>query len=209
MSNSRTQLNDDSSRNPESDSFQYIYTIVESLTKLGHLENAVESLEQRLPVELFKVAEKTFTEVQQRHPHSYTATTGSGKAGIGLPSVKDNRASVLNDLLTAQYAKFEAIAEAHRVFNDVVSGVSRREGLNTARLTRGFKELWKLYQSELRTLLHGYLSTDADSAQRGQGLAGETNVFRYQRDRTKVSLYIFILRCVLTTPRNAHSRWTG
>lgn len=181
-------MSDDTSRNPESDSFQYIYTIVEALNKLGHLETAVESLEQRLPLELFKVVEKTNTEVQQRHPSIGISTVKTTKSNTELPSGKDPRTSILNDLLTTLYAKFEAIAEAHRVFNDVVTGVSRTRGLNTARLTRGFKELWKLYQSEMRTLLHDYLSSDGDASQRTQSLAGDVNIFKYQRDRSKVSL---------------------
>lgn len=160
--------------------------IVEALNKLGHLETAVQSLEQRLPVELFKVVEKTNSDVQQRHPSSLVVSANSVKANLELPSGNDPGSSVLNDLLTTLYAKFEAIAEAHRVLNDVVAGVSRRSGLNTARLTRGFKELWKLYQSEMRTLLHSYLSDDGEAGQRGEGLAGNANIFRYQRDRSKV-----------------------
>jgi len=161
---------------------------VEALNKLGHLESAVESLEQRLPVELFRVVEKTHTEVELRHPQTLVSKTASANSSVALPTGTDVRSGVLNDLLATAYAKFEAIAEAHRVFNDVVSGVSRRNGLNTSRLTCGFKELWKLYQSELRTVLHDYLSTDAEATQRSQGLTGESNVFKYQRDKSKVSL---------------------
>jgi len=148
----------------------------------------VESLEQRLPVELFKVVEKTHAEVELRHPQSLITKTTPGKSNVALSTGRDTRSGVLNDLLTTAYAKFEAIAEAHRVFNDVVGGVSRRNGLNTSRLTRGFKELWKLYQSELRTVLHDYLSTDSETTQRSQGLTSESNVFRYQRDKSKVGL---------------------
>jgi hypothetical protein len=50
------------------------------------------------------------------------------------------------------YAKFEAIAEGHRVVHDVVTGIAEREGnRKPGSLTGGFKELWKLYQSEVWT----------------------------------------------------------
>lgn len=150
------------------------------------------------------MVEKTNIEVQQRHPNSLTSVTDTAKTNVELLSGDERRNGVLTDLLTTLYAKFEAIAEAHRVFNDVVAGVSRRSGLNTLRLTRGFKELWKLYQSEMRTLLHDYLSTNDESAQGSQGLSGEANIFRYQRDKSKVrvthsrrllALNLFVQKC--------------
>jgi len=190
------QIAEDASRNPESDSFQYICMIIESLTKMGRLESAVDSIEQRLPVELFRVVERVNTEIQQRHPHVLKVDWKTSNNMLNLPSPNDIRAVVLNDLLETLYAKFEAIAESHRVFHDVASRISKREGvLDAASLTRGFKELWNLYQSEVRSLLHDYLSAEGDAAQRyGQGLSGEGNIFRYQRDKTKVYQRFVCLR---------------
>lgn len=181
---------EDASRNPESDSFHYIYMIIESLSKMGRLDNAVDSIEQRLPVELFKVVERSNSEIQQRHPYALKVDWKTSKNILDLPSPSDTRHVVLNELLETLYAKFEAIAESHRVFHDIASRISKREGvLDAAQVTRGFKELWNLYQSEVRSLLHDYLSVEGNAAQRyGKGLSGEGNIFRYQRDRTKVRL---------------------
>lgn len=179
------QLVDDTSRNPESDTFHYIYTIIESLNKLGRLEDAVDALEQRLPVELFKVVEKSKSEVQQRHQRN---STGQDDETPDLDSTIKARQVVLDDLLSTLFARFEAIAESHRVLHEVLVGVSRREGnYHTQRLTRGFKELWKLYQSEIRSLLHDYLSNDGSASERnGHITASEGNIFQLQRDRNKV-----------------------
>ena len=180
-------LADDSSRNPEADSFHYIHVIVESLNKLGRLSEAIDSIEERLPVELYKVIERSNNEIQQRYPSTLRSEWKNDQHTADLPNLNQENSKVLRDLLDTVYAKFEAIAEAHRVFHDVVRGICRRERISTASaLTRGFKELWKLYQSEMRSLLHDYLSTGGTAGQRsGQNLASEGNVFRVQRDKNK------------------------
>lgn len=148
-------MTDDATHNPETDTFQYIRLVVESLNKMNRLELAVDTIEQRLPVELFKIVEKSHNEVALRHPstlRAYASRKGS-KSKTDIES-DDIRTTLLNDLLWTLYARFEAIAESHRVVHDVVAGIIRREGIRdtatSATLTRGFKELWKLYQSEVR-----------------------------------------------------------
>lgn len=183
-------MKDDILRNPEADSFQYIYMIVESLQKLGKIEAVVDSIEERLPVELFKVVERSNTEVQQRYPNaSKTPSKAVLPDELFLPETSN--APILVDFLSTVYAKFEAIAEAHRVVHDVVAGISKREaGFVNPKLTRGFKELWKLYQSEMRSLLHDYLSTGGSASSRsGQAYASEGNMFRYQRDKAKKCVF--------------------
>lgn len=147
-------MTDDSTRNPESDTFSYIQLLVESLNKMDRLDIAVDAVEQRLPVELFKVVEKSNNEVAQRHPSVLRAYANQRTAKSYKGANSDElRTGLLNDLLWTLYARFEAIAESHRVVHDVVSGIVRREGLHeasSAPLTRGFKGLWELYQNEVR-----------------------------------------------------------
>lgn len=180
-------LTDDASKNPESDSFQYIRTLVESLHRLGRMEDAVEAMEHRLPVELYRVLERTSAEIQQRHPSAGREHWKNNSQGFGVsmdPLVRD---AILNDLLGTLYGRFEAIAESYRAFYEVAEGICRRdEQYDTTRMTRSFRELWKLYQSEIRSLLHDYLSTDGASQRIGQNLTSDENVFRQQRDRSKV-----------------------
>ena len=163
-------MTDDSTHNPEADTFQYIHLVIEALNKLGRLDEAVDTIEQRLPVELFKVVDKSNNEVAQRHP-SILRAYASRKAAKAMAKAEiesdDIRTTLLNDLLWTLYARFEAIAESHRIMHDVVTGILRREGLtsSSAGLTRGFKELWKLYQSEVRKCLspifmHAHQSPD-------------------------------------------------
>ena len=142
---------EDASRNPEADTFHYIHLIIEALNKMGHLNIAVDRIEQRLPVELFHVVDKTNAEVDTRYPPHTRNQAPKINEAPHLPTETDaERGRVLCEFLWTLYAKFEAIAESHRVIHDVVSGIVEREGIRKpGSLTSGFKELWKLYQSEV------------------------------------------------------------
>jgi exocyst complex component 4 len=180
-----TILTDDPTKNPEADTFSYIHLLVESLNSLGRLDVAVENMAQRLPVELFRVVEKCSNEIDQRYPAGYR----SGR-GIHDPlNFKDPaRTTILNDLFGTLYARFEAIAEGHRVVHEVISGITKRDGTRgSSALTGGFRELWKLYQSEIRSLLHDYLSSNDDAFRRREiGLRGNNVFQKPPRDKTKV-----------------------
>lgn len=149
----KSQMIDDSQRNPEADTFEYIRLIVESLNKMNRLDIAIDAIHERLPVELYRVVEKSNNEVALRHPsiiRAYAARK-EGKRNVAAES-DELRTGVLNDLLWTLYARFEAIAESHRAVHDVVAGIVRRDGVrdsSTSPLTRSFKELWKLFQNEV------------------------------------------------------------
>lgn len=181
-------MEEDASKNPEADTFYYIHMILESLNKLGHLEEAVQRLEQRMPVELYRVVEKTNSEVDARYPSHVRGQLNKEKRTTMTLRVDDGRSQVLSDFLWTLYNKFEAVAEGFRVLHEVVSGLATRDGISKPeKLTGSFKELWKLYQMEMRSTLHDYLATDGDRGSRG-GLTTATtaDVFaRQQRDRKK------------------------
>jgi hypothetical protein len=144
-----TPMVEDASRNPEADTFYYIRVIIEALNRMGNLEVAVHRIEQRLPVELFAVVDKTNAEVDGRHPNLARGLL-SRDSKTGLPTeINEQRGHVLTEFLWNLYAKFEAIAEGHRVVHDVIIGIVEREDLHGDNLANGFKELWKLYQSEV------------------------------------------------------------
>lgn len=157
-------IQEDPGRNPESDTFSYVALLVEALNKLGRLEAAVDTIKQRLPVELFSVVNETINEVDHKHPSSLRGVS-NGPGGLHIYSNRETqmRADVIYDLLWTLYGKFEAIAEGHRLFHESIKALIRREGGgNNATLLGSFKELWNLYQNEIRSLLHNYVTTDAD-----------------------------------------------
>lgn len=131
-----------------------MYMVIESLNKLGRLDVAVNRLEQRLPIELFNIVGKTNQEVDQRHPGHFRDIFENDN---GIPDFDydgySSRSNVLKDFLLTLYSKFTAIAEGHRAVHDVVAGIVAREGLRHPEpLMGGFKEMWKLFQSEVSTV---------------------------------------------------------
>ncbi|KAK1972762.1 Sec8 exocyst complex component-specific domain-containing protein [Colletotrichum sublineola] len=182
---------EDPAKNPEADTFSYIALLVESLNKLGRLEMAVDTLKQRLPVELFTIVNETLREVDQRHPSSLRGGSANTQ-GLHIYGNRETqmRADVIYDLLWTLFGKFEAIAEGHRVFHESIKALIRREGAgNNSALLGSFKELWNLYQNEIRSLLHNYVTTDADvyqfstspklGANNGKKDAAREHLFRF------------------------------
>jgi exocyst complex component 4 len=153
-------LTEDTSRNPEADTFSYIQLLLESLDRMSRLDLAIDQIEQRLPVELFRVVETSYSEVEQKYP---SLIRGAAKQqhfqleNINA-EVNQDKKMILDDMLSTLYAKFEAIAEGHRVLHEVVGGIMSRQGGDEPVLLRSFRELWKLFQSEIRSLLHDHLA---------------------------------------------------
>ncbi|KAJ5865311.1 uncharacterized protein N7529_007227 [Penicillium soppii] len=183
-----TPMVEDASRNPEADTFSYIQLLIEALNKMGHLDVAVHRIEQRLPVELFAVVDKTNAEVDARYPaptKSFSAQDNYKQSSLPTEII-EKRGHVLSEFLWALYAKFEAIAEGHRILHDVVAAIVEREGLiKSETLSGGFKELWKLLQSEIRSLMHDYLATDGDSSSRAEEVDSRHHVYSSTRDKNK------------------------
>ncbi|GLI74884.1 exocyst subunit [Penicillium ochrochloron] len=167
-----TPMVEDASRNPEADTFSYIQLLIEALNKMGHLDTAVDRIAQRLPVELFAVVDKTNAEVDARYPtpnRTFSSHDNQLKSNLPTETIEE-RGHVLTEYLWALYAKFESIAEGHRVLHDVIAAIVGREGVvKSDALSGGFKELWKLLQSEIRSLLHDYLATDGETSFRSRG----------------------------------------
>lgn len=186
--NASAPMVEDASRNPESDTFYYIHMIMEAVHKMGHLDTAVSRIEQRLPVELFKVVDKSNNDIDARYPSEGQSHNDLGRQQPAPPtSSPHSRSAVLSEFLWTVFAKFEAIAEGHRVVHDVVAGIVAREELpHAATYMGGFKELWKIYQSEIRSLLHDYLATDGDTTlHAGLAKADRGDVFVRKRDKNK------------------------
>ncbi|QSS65923.1 Sec8 exocyst complex component specific domain-containing protein, partial [Histoplasma capsulatum] len=185
----KTPIAEDASRNPETDTFHYIRVVIEALNKMGNLELAVDRIEQRLPVELFAIVDKTGSEVAARYPEHRRSQQPRDSTVRCMPNeLGGDRGYVLSEFMWNLYAKFEAIAEGHRIVHDVVAGIVERENIRkSGSLTSGFKELWKLYQSEIRSLLHDYLATDGEVSYRAQSNISDDKYTQTsnKRDRTK------------------------
>ena len=187
--NGTEPMQEDTTRNPEADTFYYIQLLTEALNNMSRLDVVVDAIEHRLPVELFRVVERSHTEVEQRHPNTLRSNTRTRPETLSRNEGQGGDSnSTLDDLLNTLFAKFEAIAEGHSVLHCVIAAVLKREGLlDGPTLNRSFRELWKLLQSEIRTLLHDHL---ASSGNLGHSSRQEndptTNIFKARpRDKSR------------------------
>ncbi|KDQ63373.1 hypothetical protein JAAARDRAFT_169127 [Jaapia argillacea MUCL 33604] len=78
-----------SQTNPESDSFAYIETLLESLAVLGKLGNALDTIAQRLPGEIHSLVDSTIEEVSERAEYGrrtsmLSIVTGNGNQSDGI-----------------------------------------------------------------------------------------------------------------------------
>ncbi|KAG9552344.1 hypothetical protein KCU86_g7278, partial [Aureobasidium melanogenum] len=182
-------LTEDTSRNPEADTFSYIQLLVEALDRMSRLDLAVDQIEQRLPVELFRVVERSYTEVEQNYPGLIRGAAKQQHFQLDNinADINQDKKMILDDMLSTLYAKFEAIAEGHRVLHEVIGGILSRQGSHEPALLRSFRELWKLYQSEIRSLLHDHLAASGSPENSSHPEHHHAaNVFKpHTRDRNK------------------------
>jgi len=78
--------NPDSSRNPESDSFHYMEMLLEGLAVLGKLGSGLDTIAQRLPIEIYSLVEATIDEVNDRTEFSKRLANLSSTAAVVGPA---------------------------------------------------------------------------------------------------------------------------
>lgn len=185
----RKRMQEDTTKNPEADTFYYIQLLVEALSRMGTLDTAASATNERLPTEMFKAHDRALDEVEQRHPATLRSATGRQQNLSLYEGPNGEKKATLVDLLNTLYAKFEAIAEGHRVLHDVTAAILKREmPADRAMLNRSFRELWSLLQNEMRSLLHDYVVTSGhlDGRRRRKQDDASTNIFNPKpRDRKK------------------------
>ncbi|KAI3622267.1 sec8 exocyst complex component specific domain-containing protein [Moniliophthora roreri] len=116
--------------NPESDSFAYMETILESLAVLGRLGSALDVVAQRLPSEIFSLVDSTLDEVSERAEYGqggsiFTLNNGSGSSdGVYILSADPTLVVThKNQFLRAATLRLAALESSsqqmdHEVLND-------------------------------------------------------------------------------------------
>ncbi|KAG9049709.1 hypothetical protein FS837_009354 [Tulasnella sp. UAMH 9824] len=186
------------SQNPESNSFEYIETLLEALAVLGKLGGALDSVAQRLPIELFSLVETTIEEIRDRSDLGKRASMNlqsvnrSSRLWItsdGLASLKEAANSLrlaaleahtgrmdrepLKDLFWTLYSKLDAVLQGLRVVYEVANRIgSRRDFKDSSGGKPGalfpLMDIWAPIQTEVRTLLGDYLTDEERGAISGR-----------------------------------------
>jgi exocyst complex component 4 len=138
---------------PESDSFSYIKHIVLALHSLSQVHRAMDTLSQRLPLEVYQLVDKTINEIEGRHSidlrnfgrRQRTTFDGSGR--------HEASSEVLADMLWTLYSKLAGVLSGHRIVHDCVLAIIK-ESKNKDNLTDmpeyNYIEVWKPIQSEVQ-----------------------------------------------------------
>jgi exocyst complex component 4 len=142
-----------SDSHPERDSFSYITQIILALHSLSQVHRAMDTLSQRLPLEIYHLVDRTIQEVEARHTLDLrgigTKTQYQFLAGISKPSPNS---LVLADLLWTLYSKLVAVLNGHRVVYDAVLAIVK-DSSNIDKLSDtpefNYIEVWKPIQSEV------------------------------------------------------------
>lgn len=186
------------SQNPESNSFEYIETLLEALAVLGKLGGALDNVAQRLPIELFSLVEGTIEEIRDRSDLGKRAslnlqtTNRSSQLWItsnGLSSLKEAATGLrlaaleahtgridrepLKDLFWTLYSKLDAVLQGLRVVYEVSNRIgSRRDFKDSSGAKPGalfpLMDIWAPIQTEVRTLLGDYLTDEERGAISGR-----------------------------------------
>ena len=125
----------------------------------------MDTLSQRLPLEVYQLVDKTIVEVESRHSNDLRNLGGRRReqrtAFEGLGRHEAN-ADVLADLLWTLYSKLAAVLSGHRIVHDCVLAIVK-ESKNKDNLTDtpeyNYIEVWKPIQSEVQGFLPNLIDT--------------------------------------------------
>ncbi|KAJ1657971.1 exocyst subunit, partial [Dispira simplex] len=161
--------------NPEADSYSYVEMLIKSLVLLERIDDTVTAIQERIPIELYNLANRVIAEVEERHKVALESTLETHE--VSHASFPQSRMTVeqrsqaqdiLEDFVTTLYARFGSVLEYHKFALEVIDRESRRgsdqraSALAARGLTSSYalREVWMAIQSEIKSLLYDYLTAD-------------------------------------------------
>lgn len=180
LMNENDELIEDLEINPEADSYYYMRILVESLRLLGKLPEALIALQQRIPMELYYLLERTVDELEPtkylyRKPRhqlkSFSTHNKFHHQPIPFPDLvgsttKEEFTGILLKLFQLIFDRLEAIIQSHGF---VLDCIEKRK--NDTTVSRGSKDteeqirehlytvadIWSVAKNEFKALLFDYL----------------------------------------------------
>ncbi|KAI7857397.1 Sec8 exocyst complex component-specific domain-containing protein [Circinella umbellata] len=188
-------LVEDIEKNPETDSYYYMEIIMESLAMLGEIPPAMETVKERLPLEIHRLVDKTISEVEDRRSAANKKEKIDRQSGDALDiycldrANNESKTEILKDLLWTLYSKLEAILRGFRFTETCARRIKKRliaarefDGTQDTFRIYHFHEIWRPVQAEVRTLLQDYLSSQDRTLQKK---TIDINFFTFSRDKSK------------------------
>jgi len=194
------EIVEDPEKNPELETYNFMKIILECLRLLEQLPEALETIRQRLPLELYSVVEKTIHEIDKKNENSYNINKNSkilfksrnisDLIGINSQEAKSN---LLKDMLKLLYSKLDSIVQIHAFILNTSEKMLKLEGIQSTIYT--IRDVWIAVQNEIRSLLYDYLTTPETDVNTYQNLIYSINEklkdSKKNKDRNKL-LFRFI-----------------
>jgi hypothetical protein len=119
---------------------------MESLAVLGKVQDTLDAVQNRLPIEIYALVDRTIAQVEERHLHSAdsypTKQRRSSVVNIFMYSLdkadSESQNEILKDFLWTLYSKLEAVLRGHRVLEDCarrIQAVCSRRSATCIRFT--------------------------------------------------------------------------
>lgn len=150
----------DASLNASSQSYHYIYKLLNTASKLNRLPQVLEILSNGNQQELHGLINRTTEEAKLRNmqhlnklaklknlDQSYSTDMISGSAFNDLSVV------ILQDLFGSIFIKALAVLQKHKVVSEIVEKIRLRDSFN---ITHDFQSIWNTIRKELRALMVNY-----------------------------------------------------
>jgi exocyst complex component 4 len=194
------EIVEDPEKNPELDSYNFMKIILECLRLLEQLPEALETIRQRLPLELYSVVEKTINEIDKKNENSYNISKNSKHIFksknisdlIGINS-QEAKSNLLKDMLKLLYSKLDSIVQIHAFILNTSEKMLKLEGIQSTTYT--IRDVWIAVQNEIRSLLYDYLTSPETGTNTYQNLFYSINErlkdSKKNRERNKL-LFRFI-----------------
>ena len=140
----------------------------------------MDILTQRLPIEVYQLVDKTIAEVESRHSIDLRnlSTQSRNERMLDGLQVGGVRAEILADLLWTLYSKLAAVLSGNRIIHDCVQAIAKECKINGSLGNTpefNYIEVWKPIQSEIRSLLLDYLTSDVHATSSVQKAATSFN----------------------------------
>ncbi|KAI8991536.1 Sec8 exocyst complex component-specific domain-containing protein [Mycotypha africana] len=142
-------LAEDPDKNPDTDSYYYMELIMESLLVLGEISSALQTIQERLPVEVHTLVDKTIAEVEQRHSNQWSHYTHQIQSyhnkdnHSGYSMIDKNNSDeydiycldkanseakneILKDLLWTLFSKLKSVLTGHRFVETCARHIKQR-----------------------------------------------------------------------------------
>ncbi|KAJ6604476.1 exocyst complex component sec8 [Mycena vulgaris] len=190
--------------NPESDSFAYMETLLESFAVLGKLGNAVDNIAQRLPSEIFTLVETTLDEVEERAEYgrrgsmfSFTGVSSRSDSVYTFSSTDSSSASALSktsfwNVSGLRLVALESSAKQvdHEILKDFfwtlyskLDAVAQSlrviyevaNRIGSPGALFPLAEIWTPVQAEVRTLIYDYLVDENQGSVSGRNPISSIN----------------------------------